>query len=160
MGNSIEALRPHAGGDVTPAEAYKMVSEDPEQTFMIDCRSRAEYKFIGHAAMAYNIPCFFWTPEGFVENANFVDDVEARFKKTDRLVIICRRGNRSCSACDKLAKAGFKHVFNVLYGFEGDQLADEKSVYYGYRLHINCWHHDGLPYTYHINEDLAYKPIS
>lgn len=147
--------------DITPCQAYEMLMTDPERTFLIDCRTRPEYKFVGHPEMAYNIPYKFWTPEGMVENPNFIRDVEARFKKTDRLILICRSGKRSRLACEVLIEAEFEHVFNVLGGFEGDKVEDKNSIYYGYRRHINGWQHDGLPYTYEIyeiNEESVYKP--
>jgi len=149
---------PHAGGDLTPLEAYEMLKADPEHTFLIDCRTRPEYEFVGHPPMAYNIPYMFWTLEGMKKNPNFVRDVVARFKKTDRLLIICRSGGRSRLATDILIEAGFGHVFNVLGGFEGDKVKDKNSIYYGYRGYINGWKHDELPYTYEMNEELVYKP--
>jgi rhodanese-related sulfurtransferase len=148
----------HAGGDLSPLEAYQMLKEDPEHTFLIDSRTRPEYEFVGHPPMAYNIPYMFWTPEGMRKNDSFVRDVAARFKRTDRLLIICRSGGRSRRASDMLIEAGFEQVFNVLGGFEGDRVEDKNSTYYGYRGYINGWKHDGLPYTYEMKEELTYKP--
>jgi len=144
--------------DLTPLQAYEMLKADPGNTFLIDCRTRPEYKFVGHPSMAYNIPYMFWTPERMKENPNFVRDVLTRFKKADRLIIICRSGRRSRLACDILREAGFEYVFNVLGGFEGDKVEDKNSIYYGYRSYINGWKHDGLPYTYKMNQELIYKP--
>lgn len=148
----------HAGDDLTPVAAYQMLKEDPRHTFLIDCRTMAEYEFIGHPTMAYNIPYKFWTPKERVLNSTFTQDVAARFKKTDRLIVICKTGKYSRLACEKLIKAGFKHVFNVLYGFEGDKVKDKKRIDYGHRGAINGWKHDGLPYTYELNDKLTYFP--
>ncbi|MBC8526015.1 MAG: hypothetical protein H8D22_03950 [Candidatus Cloacimonetes bacterium] len=149
---------PHAGGDLTPVEAYEMLMADPENTFLIDCRTMSEYEFVGHPAMAYNIPYKFWTPEeGMIVNPNFAEDVMEKFNKTDRLLIICRSGKRSCFACDILIEVGFENIFNVLGGFEGDKVKDQNSIYYGYRRNIRGWQHDGLPYTYELNDELIYK---
>ena len=153
----IDLRMSHAGDDVTPLEAYRMLMKDPEHTFLIDCRTMAEYEFVGHPPMAYNIPCKFWNPEGMKINPNFAKDVEEKFKKTDRLLIICRSGKRSCLACNILAEAGFKYIFNVLGGFEGDKVKNKNSLNYGYRRHINGWQHDGLPYTYMLNKKLTFK---
>lgn len=147
----------HAGGDLTPKQAYKMLMEDAEHTFLIDCRFMAEYEFLGHPPMAYNIPYQFWSPKRREKNPDFVQDVEEKFKKTDTLLIICRSGRRSCLACDKLALAGFKHIFNVLGGFEGEKVENKNSPHYGHRRYINGWQRDGLPYTYKLEKKLVYK---
>jgi len=149
---------PNVGGDLIPLQVYEMLKTDPEHTFLIDCRTRPEYKFVGHPSMAYNIPYMFWTLEGMRENPNFVSDVMTRFKKADRLIIICKSGVRSRFACDILIEAGFDYVFNVLGGFEGDKVKDKNSIYYGYRGYINGWKHYVLPYTYKLSQELFYKP--
>lgn len=148
---------PHPGGVLTPLEAYQMLIQDPEQTFLIDCRSMAEYELVGHPPMAYNIPYKSWTPEGLKINHDFVKDVSEKFKKTDRLLIICRSGKRSRNACSQLVGAGFKNVFNVSDGFEGDMVRDSSSPHYGHRRYVNGWQHDGLPYTYECEKKLIYK---
>lgn len=148
----------HAGGDLTPVEAYQMLKEDPKHIFLIDCRTMAEYEFVGHPTMAYNIPYKFWTPKEMVINSTFAEDVAEKFEKTDRLILICRLGKRSCLACNELAKAGFEHLFNVLGGFEGDKVKKKKSIDYGHRRAINGWQYDGLPYTYELDNKLIYSP--
>ena len=64
----------HLGGDLTPAEAYKMVQKDPEHTFLVDCRTRAEYQYVGHPVSSYNIPLRFLTTtvgkKGYTETLN------------------------------------------------------------------------------------------
>ena len=144
------------GGDVTPLEAYQMLQEDPEHTFLIDCRTRAEYELVGHPPMAYNFPYMFWFPGVMRKNPSFVRHIVERFEKTDRLLMISRQGIHSLFARDILREAAFKHVFNVLGGFEGDEVQDKNSTYHGYRGYINGWKHDGLPYTYEMNERLTY----
>lgn len=148
----------HARGDLTPVEAYQILKENPKHTFLIDCRTMAEYEFVGHPTMAYNIPYKFWTPKEKILNSTFAQEVAARFKKTDRLILICRTGKYSRLACEKLIKTGFKRVFNVLHGFEGDKVKDKKSIDYGHRGAINGWKHDGLPYTYELKNKLSYSP--
>jgi len=51
----------HAGGNVTPSQAYEMVKADPAHTFIVDTRTRAEYQLIGHPVGAYHIPKKIWT---------------------------------------------------------------------------------------------------
>ena len=153
--DKVKPKIPHAGGNITPEEAYDMLKEDPEHTFLIDNRTMAEYEFVGHPPTAYNIPYKYWTPAGLESNVGFVGEVEKKFKKTDRLLLICRSGKRSCHGANKLIKAGFKNVFNVLYGFEGDKVKDVNSPHYGHRGYLNGWRRDRLPYTYKLEKKYA-----
>ena len=83
----------HLGGDVTPVDAYRMVQKDPQHTFLVDVRTRAEYQFVGHAEGACNIPFKFFTngvsKKGYklVENPDFNKDLLSRFNpQTDTLI--------------------------------------------------------------------------
>jgi rhodanese-related sulfurtransferase len=149
---------------ITSGQAYEMYKSDTEHTYIIDVRTRAEYVFIGHPAMAYNIPYHFWTSSkdeksGYKDNAHFVADCQEKFKKEDKILIICRSGNRSATACKLLEDAGFTNVYDVSDGFEGDKVKDKNSIYYGKRC-VNGWKHDGLPWSYDIDEALAYNKVS
>jgi rhodanese-related sulfurtransferase len=76
-------------------------------------------------------------------NPHFVGQVK-KLAGTDHasrpIVLICRSGNRSAEAGEALEKAGFKHVYNVTHGFEGD--LDEKH----HRSTKNGWRFEGLPW--------------
>ncbi|UCG12494.1 MAG: rhodanese-like domain-containing protein [Deltaproteobacteria bacterium] len=157
---------PHMGGDITPTEAYEMVLKNPERTFLVDCRTRAEYQIIGHPEGAYNIPYTFWTGNwggkkyGKEANPNFGKNLLARFNpKADTLIIFCRSASRSCKACNEAVKAGWPEdkVFNVLGGFEGDKVKYKKSAYHGQRK-LGGWRNEGLPWTYHMDKKLVYQP--
>lgn len=47
--------------ELSPQEAYEM-AKNPT-SYLIDVRSIAEYVFVGHPEMAYNIPSSFWSEE-------------------------------------------------------------------------------------------------
>ena len=49
-------------------------------------------------------------------------------KPDDTLMVMCRSGGRSAMAANALAKAGFKKVYNIIDGMEGDANADSESV--------------------------------
>ncbi len=92
-GYEYSVEKEHPGGDVTPIQAYQMVQKDPQHTFLVDVRTRAEYQFVGHAVGAYNIPFMFLTngvgKKGYnlAPNPDFVKDLLARFNpKTDTLI--------------------------------------------------------------------------
>lgn len=156
----------HLGGNLTPAEAYKMVQKNPDHTFLVDCRTRAEYQFVGHPENSYNIPLRFLTTnvgkKGYTEsmNDNFGKDLLSRFNpKTDTLIILCRSGNRSCKACNEAIKAGFDEakVFNLMGGFEGGKNKNKNSIFNGKRW-AGGWKLEGLPWTYKMDKNLMYAP--
>lgn len=165
-GYAYTSNKPHLGGDVTPAEAYEMIQKDPDHTFLVDCRTRAEYQFVGHPEGAYNIPIRFLSTKvgkkGYVEvdNPDFGKDLLARFNpETDTLIILCRSGNRSCAGCNEAIKAGWPEdkVFNMMGGFEGGKNKNKASSFYGQRW-AGGWKLEGLPWTYGMDQDLMYKP--
>ena len=161
-----KANKDHMGGDVTPAEAYEMIKKAPDHTFLVDCRTQAEYQFVGHPEGAVNIPTRFLSTEvgskGYkeVDNPDFGKVLATRFNpETDTLIIFCRSGNRSCVGCNEAVKAGFKEekVFNMMGGFEGDKNKNKDSAFYGQRWG-GGWRLEGLPWTYHMDPKLMYPP--
>jgi rhodanese-related sulfurtransferase len=73
------------------------------------------------------------------------------------LLLMCRSGNRSASAVNLLAKAGYKNVYNIYDGFEGDKVQDEASYFNGQRM-VNGWKNSGNPWTYKGDQSLMYFP--
>lgn len=136
--------------EITPQQAFQMVKK--ENTYLIDVRSIAEYVFIGHPEMAYNVPLSFWNEmdQAFVPNQNFVEDIKKRFNPEDKLIFICRSGGRSMRAAQLMNDAGYTSVINVNEGFEGR--IDEN----GYRT-LGGWKNRNLPYVYDQKEELRYK---
>jgi rhodanese-related sulfurtransferase len=135
---------------ISPLEALEMAKT--AGTYVVDVRSIAEYHLIGHPIDAVNIPLTFWNEktQSFEPNENFGKDIQERFKTTDVLIFICRAGGRSLKAAEEALQAGFSNVYSVKEGFEGEK--DEK----GYRT-VGGWKNRGLPYTYEINPNLAYR---
>jgi rhodanese-related sulfurtransferase len=103
-----------------PLQAHRYLAENPEAVF-IDCRSEMEYMFVGHPKGAMMVP--WYDGPDWELNPHFVGQVKklagANFERRP-IVLICRSGNRSIEAGEALEAAGFKHVFNVLHGFEGE----------------------------------------
>jgi rhodanese-related sulfurtransferase len=150
---------------VTSKEAYAMWQKDPEKIKVLDCRTPEEYAFVGHAPMARNIPSKFmkyqWDAKkkSFVmqDNPRFVRDVRKAFKKDDTILVMCRSGHRSAASVEKLAKAGFKNVYNIHDVFEGEKVKDKNDPNYGKRT-INGWKNSGTPWTYDLDVELIYLP--
>ena len=150
---------------VTSAEAYAKWIASPQNIKVLDVRTVEEYIFIGHAPMAYNVPLaqqsYNWNPKTNEYDmkmvSNFVDLVKQIAQPTDTILVTCRSGGRSAMAVNKLAAAGYKHVYNITDGFEGDIVKDQSSLYYGKRMQ-NGWKNSGLPWIYELNQDLMILP--
>ncbi|PLW94098.1 MAG: sulfurtransferase [Marinilabiliales bacterium] len=148
---------------VTSAEAFHMWSTDPDNVIILDIRTPEEYLFVGHAAMAWNIPAFdqsyVWDPEKqhfpMVPNPDFVKTIQELFQPDDILLITCRSGDRSAIAVNELAKLGFTNAYTITDGVEGGIVNDPESVYNGQRM-LNGWKNSGLPYTYQIDPKLMF----
>ena len=141
---------------VTAQEAYDMWKADPERVKIIDVRTPEEYYFVGHAEMARNIPVGFVKYEWNYEkkepavnpNPDFITAVEDAYSEDDTLLLVCRSGGRSAKATDALAQVGFKNVYNIIDGMEGDLVDDRRMK--------NGWKNAGLPWTYEVNPELLW----
>ncbi len=136
--------------EIDSSAAFEMLSES--DTYLIDVRTIAEYVYVGHPETAYSIPFLFWDEQNIqqVPNTRFIEDVKRRYKTDDALILICRSGNRSVQAALALRQEGFRNVFNVTDGFEGQRDPN------GLRT-VDGWKNRGLPYTYSLNPNLMYK---
>ena len=149
---------------VTAAQAYEMWKADPQRVKVLDVRMVEEYVFIGHAAMAVNIPVAFpkyeWHADrrkyGFEINPDFIDHVKAVFAPDDTIVAMCRSGGRSALSINMLANAGFTNTYNIIDGFEGDAVIDPESVYHGKRMK-NGWK-NSAPWTYDLDPAQVWIP--
>ena len=150
---------------MTAQEAFSKWHIDPNSVKILDVRTPAEYVFVGHAPMAVNILLLLFKNEFDTEknkplmpfNENFVAEVKKKFKETDTILVMCRSGGRSAKAVNLLGEAGFKNVYNIVDGFEGDKLDIEGSYYNGKRL-VNGWKNSGAPWTYELDSKLLYLP--
>jgi rhodanese-related sulfurtransferase len=122
-----------------PLEAHAFIHQNPDALF-IDCRSDAEYFFVGHALGSIHVA---WCEAPDWElNPHFAAEVrKLAAHVADRpVVLICRSGRRSAEAGQALEAAGFSRVYNVTHGFEGDLNAERQ------RGKVNGWRFDGLPW--------------
>jgi rhodanese-related sulfurtransferase len=143
---------------VTAKQAYEKWKSDPEAVKIIDVRTPEEFLFVGHPDMAWNIPVVAQTYTWDAQQKQFpmqpLPDFVARAQEVakpgDTLLVMCRSGGRGAVAVNLLAKAGFKHVYNITDGMEGDEVDDPHSVFNGQRM-VNGWKNSGLPWTYEID---------
>jgi rhodanese-related sulfurtransferase len=153
------------GKYVTAADAYEMWKANPEKVKVLDCRLPQEYVYVGHAPMAHNVPSRLWTGKYSAEKKDFILDenpdfeaqVKKRFGAEDTILVMCRSGHRSAESVNRLAKAGFTNVYNIVDGFEGDKVADAESFYKGKRM-VNGWKNSPAPWTYDLDPALIYAP--
>lgn len=147
---------------VTAAEAYEMWKANAKRVHVLDVRTPEEYIFVGHAEMARNIPLAFvkheWDAEknepAIEPNPEFTAVVMKLFSPGDTILVTCRSGGRSAMAVNALAKAGFKNVYNITDGMEGDMVKDPESVFNGKRMK-NGWK-NSAPWTYEVLPELIY----
>ena len=150
---------------VTTKEAYEKWKANPEGVKIIDVRTPEEYMFVGHPPMAWKIPVAAQSYEWDSEKkqypmkplADFASRVSGVAKKEDTLMLMCRSGGRSAIAVNVLAKAGFKNVYNIVDGMEGDVVTDPGSVFVGQHL-VNGWKNSGCPWTYKLTPDQMVLP--
>ena len=129
----------YAGG-IEPAQAWALVRSGHAQ--LVDVRTAEERKFVGHVPGSQHVA---WaTGTSMVRNPRFVREVEAKIKDKNAVVLLlCRSGRRSALAGEALTKAGWKNVFNVLEGFEGEiDQHQHRGTSGGWRWHDLPWVQD------------------
>ena len=101
--------------NVIQNEELLQKSETNQNTVILDVRESAEYAF-NHIPNAKSIPL------------GELDDYINELDKESEIYVVCRTGNRSDLAAQKLATAGFTKVFNVVPGMNEWEGPIEKSV--------------------------------
>jgi len=163
-----ESNKTSLGLYVTCKEACAMWEANPERVHILDVRTFEEYTFVGHLEMARNVPLVFpkydpkaaalpGRPPGFfgVLNPDFVPVVQGLYNTNEKILIYCATGGRAAMAVNALAAAGFKNVYNIVHGLEGDRVDDPGSVYHGKHMR-NGWKNSGLPWGYGFHPDLMW----
>ena len=155
---------------MSPGQAFNTMKKQGRKTLFLDIRTRAEVSFLGTPTVTdANIPYmklnewYAWNEKKnnfkMEVNSDFSDDVAAKLAekgltKNDTVILICRSGSRSAKAADLLAKLGYKKVYSVAEGFEGDK--SKMSKYKGQRV-VNGWKNAGLPWSYKLVKAKMYK---
>ncbi len=124
-------------GEVEPRDAWALFQAG--EALLVDIRSPEERKFVGEVP---GVPAVSWaTGTHLTRNPRFLRELEAKVRKTDVVLLLCRSGKRSAEAAELATRAGFTGAFNVLEGFEGDK--DDA----GQRGRCNGWRFHGLPWV-------------
>ena len=114
-------------GDITPEEAWKLLTDDPEAV-LVDCRTEAEWRFVGVADLSgldREVVYIEWNSADGKHNDDFVDDLLDKIGVAGSdnhrpVVFLCRSGNRSIVAAEAATEAGIAPSYNMLDGFEGN----------------------------------------
>lgn len=162
-----ELKRTQLGLYLTSAEAYEVASK--EKVLFLDVRTRAEVNFLGIPTVAdANIPymemdnMYSWDEKKGVfklePNSGFMTEVQQRIKQkgldtNSKIIVMCRSGDRSAKAVDLLAKSGYKNVYSVVDGYEGD--VAKEGDHKGQRA-VNGWRNAKLPWTYSLTKEKMY----
>lgn len=126
---------PYAGS-VAPQDAWALFQAG--EAVIVDVRTAEERKFVGQVPDTQHVA--WMTGLSLSRNPRFVRELEAKVGKNEVVLLLCRSGKRSAAAAEAAAKAGFRNVFNILEGFEGD--LDEQQR----RGAFNGWRNAGLPW--------------
>lgn len=134
-------------GDVTPAEAWRVLRENPDAV-LVDVRTRAEWSFVGlpDLAAAGKEPVLMeWQLfPTMALNPGFAADLSSALGQTRKeapVLFLCRSGARSRAAAIAMAGVGFSRCYNIAGGFEGDLDASK------HRGEQNGWKACGLPWV-------------
>jgi rhodanese-related sulfurtransferase len=150
---------------VTAREAYEQYRAAPDKVKIIDVRTPEEFMWVGHAPIAWKIPFVAVTYQWDAGKKQFpvrpLPDFLARVQRIatpdDTLMVMCRSGGRAAMAINLLAQAGFKKVYNIVDGMEGDAVEDPDSLFNGRRLK-NGWKNSGCPWTYELTGERLLLP--
>jgi len=165
--NLPEGKKTVLGLYVTAKGAYEQWKAAPDKVKIIDVRTPEEYLFVGSPEMAWKIPViaqsYEWdaTKEKYPMKLlpDFVARVQTMAKPEDTLMVTCRSGGRSAIACNLLAQAGFKNVYNIIDGMEGDANADSDSVAQAQPVK-DGWKNSGCPWTKKLTPERMVLPKS
>lgn len=157
---------------LTPQQAYDMKMKDKANIAFFDIRTRAEAMYVGWPGDADALVPYVEHQEIMTDwdekrtmykvepNQDFVSEIERRLKekglgKDATIILMCRSGDRSTKAQDRLLDAGFKQVYGVPEGFEGDM--GKEGAKAGRRA-VNGWKNANLPWTYKLDKVKMYFP--
>jgi rhodanese-related sulfurtransferase len=83
---------------------------------VLDVRFAHEREAHGHMPGDHHVP---WHTLGMKPNPAFLEEALGRISPSDPVLVLCQNGDCSPHAAALLESAGFKHVYNVLGGYQG-----------------------------------------
>lgn len=144
MASAARAQDPLFAGDVSPAEAWSALNQNPESQ-LIDVRTQPEWAFSGVPSLdsiGKVVKTISWKfyPQ-FNVNPDFISQLEAAVPdKNTPLYFLCKTGGRSTDAAIAATAAGYTCCYNVEGGFEGEINTNHQ------RGQVNGWKASRLPW--------------
>ncbi|MDJ0947228.1 MAG: rhodanese-like domain-containing protein [Kiloniellales bacterium] len=132
-------------GEVTSAEAFEILQSD-DQAVLVDVRTLPEWQFVGVPDLrGIGKEPVFLSWQVYPQMA-LHPEFEQRLRDQgvgpeNKVLLLCRSGQRSRSAAMALTAAGFGAAYNVSDGFEGRPDGG------GQRGKIEGWKAAGLPWV-------------
>ncbi len=136
-------------GDVSCEAAWADLQKSPKAV-LVDVRTAAEWSYVGVPALSSIGKSTILVEWDRFPSGELVPDFLGRLKSAlDKagvgqdtpVYFICRSGNRSRQAAVAATAAGYRHCFNIEYGFEG-RLSPER-----HRATPGSWKTSGLPWV-------------
>ena len=150
---------------VDAKEAYELKKNLGNKALFVDIRTRGEISYTGMPLdVDIHIPYMEhpydagWDEKNsrfqLEPNSAFAMEIAKRLTeyhldKSDVLILMCRSGDRSAKAANLLNSIGYKYVYTVVDGFEGDLATSGSQI--GQRV-INGWKNAGLPWSYKLDK--------
>lgn len=155
---------------VDSREAFQMkTSQTGQKILFVDVRDPIEIMFTGFTdTVDINIPFLLSNPKKWNDkksvyamevNKSFEPLVDKALKdrglsKEDVVILMCRSGGeRGAPSAKALEGKGYKQVYVVTDGFEGDTVKDGAKK--NWRL-VNGWKNSDLPWSYKLNQQKMY----
>lgn len=95
--------------NINANELAKMMKE--EDLLLVDVRTPREYQYDGHIAGSRLLPL------------NALMQRVDELPRDQKIVMVCRSGNRSQVACEQLARLGYENLYNLSGGIIGWKMA-------------------------------------
>jgi rhodanese-related sulfurtransferase len=131
----LEATEGAYSGAVTPPEAWQLYREGHAR--LVDVRTAPEVRYVGCVPGALQAEWHGSDPE---QVDRFLRDLRAVARPDETVLLLCRSGVRSHHAARVARDAGYRSVFNVLEGFEGQRNHSHQRGF------IDGWRSHGLPW--------------
>ena len=155
---------------VDSREAYEMkTGKDGQMMLFVDVRDPIEIMFTGFTdTVDVNIPYLISNPRKWNDKKNvyamepnwsFESQVaralsERGLSKDDTVILMCRSGGeRGAPSAKALEGKGYRQVYVVTDGFEGETVKDGPKK--NWRL-VNGWKNSDLPWSYKLNPKKMY----
>ncbi len=129
--------RVNYAGAVEPRDAWTLFSTG--SALIVDVRTIEELTLVGQVPDSIHVPWATGLP--MVKNPHFLEQLKAKVPLDKRVLLLCRSAVRSHNAAMAAATAGYRSVYNILEGFEGN--LDQRNQ----RGTLGGWRLRGLPWN-------------